>query len=305
MEGKAGKTTLSALKKRLDELPVLPAVLVRLMAQSTNAEAYYQEVLALAESDPSFASRIISAANSSASAPISPVEGLPNAVARLGSKQIGQIVTGLAVTRVFVPTTVAQNRLWIHSIDVALLSREMAKISRLAEAEADTMYLAGLLHDVGRFVMLDEAPSELETIEDGGWETPSALIETELEICGFDHAKLGWMACERWGLPDRVSKMIRDHHLHDPDAGSPEAPDHNLAIALIQLADEISMVAAHQPGCAHFETAQWIETLLEKEVSRFWTKPPIRIEEIVEFLPDALRESTRLAGDLGIGLHGD
>ncbi|MFK7894459.1 MAG: HDOD domain-containing protein [Myxococcota bacterium] len=70
-------------------MPVLPGVIVRLVSLSPNGEAYFDEVLSLAVTDPPLAARIISAANAADSSPVCPIETLRDAVARLGGKRIG------------------------------------------------------------------------------------------------------------------------------------------------------------------------------------------------------------------------
>lgn len=91
--------TLSSLIERLEELPVLPAVVVRLMSTSPRSEQYFEDILSLAATDPPFAARILQRANSSESAPAEPVVTLRGALARLGALRIGEMVTSMAVAR--------------------------------------------------------------------------------------------------------------------------------------------------------------------------------------------------------------
>jgi HD-like signal output (HDOD) protein len=64
----------SAHDLAVDDLPVLPAVVVRLMAMSPESDQFFEEVLTIASADPGLALRVIRTANSPMSAPRSPVE---------------------------------------------------------------------------------------------------------------------------------------------------------------------------------------------------------------------------------------
>ncbi len=292
--------TLARLMEKLAELPVLPAVVVRLMGMSPESESYFDEVLSLAESDPPFAARVITAANSVASAPVAPVHELRSAIARLGARRIGEIVTGLAVTRVFVPHTESQRALWIHALDVAGYAREIARQRDVEAVAPDTLYLAGLLHDLGRFVMFDESPNELDSVDETNWTTPDELVEAEKQICGFDHAELGWHACRRWGIPDAIANVVRDHHSYAPDGVAPGADAHTQATAVVQLADQLSVLLATRPELLEKEPEDLASALEESRAFGLWEPPLLDAAVLAERLPGLKAQADRLATDLGL-----
>ncbi len=232
------------LEQHLDDLPVLPAVVTRLMALDPDGRDYFDNVLELIESEPNFAARILAAANSAASAPHSPITTLSGAIARLGAGGASRLVIAISVTRVFIPRDDWEKSLWRHAIQVAVTSRAMAEASTDPSIDPAEAYVCGLLHDVGRFVMFQEAPEQLRQINEGGWDTPERLVSQELAICGITHAELGAMACAKWGLPPSIEQMVRHHHRSDPTlAGS--TPD-KLA-ALVRVAD-LAMFPSAMPG---------------------------------------------------------
>jgi HD-like signal output (HDOD) protein len=105
----------TATDLKLEQLPVLPAVVVRLMGLAPTSEGYFEEVLSISSEDPGLAVRVIHAANSALSAPRQPIESLQGAIARLGATHIGNLVATLAVTKVFEPKTRGEADLWVHS----------------------------------------------------------------------------------------------------------------------------------------------------------------------------------------------
>ena len=70
-------------------------------------------------------------------------------------------------------------------------------------------FSAGLLHSVGRLVLLYNKPDDYEAL----WYTsPDGLPpndEDEQTIFGTDHAKLGALAANQWQLPEEIEEAIR------------------------------------------------------------------------------------------------
>jgi HD-like signal output (HDOD) protein len=200
------------LERDLDELPVLPTVVVQLMTLDRSDPDYADKVVALISAEPNFSARVIAAANSAASAPASPITTLGAAIARIGSTNASNMVLTLGITRVFVPRDDWERSLWRHSLQVAMASRALVVHARRPELVAAEAYLAGLLHDIGRFVLFQESPERLREVDEGTWETPAALIELETAICGLDHGQIGRIACEKWSIPPLITKVVAAHH---------------------------------------------------------------------------------------------
>jgi putative nucleotidyltransferase with HDIG domain len=231
------------LKSHIDRLPVLPMVLARLMTLDPDHDGFFDEVMGLLEGDPPFAARILSAANAATSGHLRPVASVRSALLRLGSQGAANAITTLAVTRVFVPRTDWEKSLWRHSIHVGAAMRVLADMDRSGVVDHDVAYAAGLLHDVGRLIIFQEAPDALHQIDEGGWHTPEALVDAERAICGIGHAELGARACRRWNLPDILVDVVARHHhpIHNP-VGEAE-----VLVAMTRFADLIMFPSA-MPG---------------------------------------------------------
>ena len=292
--------TLEGLIEKLRELPVLPAVVVRLMSISPRSDQYFEAVLSLAETDPPFAGMIVRGANSAASSPAEPVVTLRGAVTRLGALKIGELVTSMAVARVFVPHTESQRLLWVHSILVAVIAREIARLRGSEELSPESVYLAGLFHDIGRFVMFDESPVELGAVDEAGWKTPDELIKTEQQIFGFDHAELGWHACDHWAIPQAIAQIVRDHHSFDANGCTADAPPMKQAVACVQMADVIAVICHFHKDILDLDEAGLIELIGEGSADQLWNPPPVPLEMLAPRLHELLIEAEWLVASLGL-----
>ena len=297
--------TLEAMVDKLQELPVLPAVIVRLMAKSPDSEGYFDEILSLAESDPPFSARVIRAANSAASSPAVPIVTLRDAVARLGARAIGELVTAMAVTRVFVPQTDGQRGLWIHSLRVASMAREIASLRGDSEIVPDQVYLAGLLHDLGRFVMFDESPEEIAAIDDAGWSTPEELVEAEIQACGFDHSELGWHACRLWGVPEAIGTTVRRHHEFHAD-GCAEGSDPRLKMAtVVQMADIVEMRCSGEPALLSMDPEELEHLISASTTLERWEPPPVPASALSANLARILEAANGMIEGIGLSAATD
>lgn len=237
--------TLSSadIEARIDTLPTLPAVVTEIIGLDPASDAFHLKLRQLALHDPPLAVRVIAVANSATYASVTPVLSLQEALMRLGSRQVAHFVTSVSVMRVFVPRSEGHRNLWRHSIQVAVAARTIAA-SSLRGVEPQQAYVVGLLHDIGRFVMFEHDPLDFEAVEGTHWTTPSDLLDAEREVCGFDHADLGWRAAKRWRLPDVLADAIRLHHATRFDTSVP-LPFERL-VRVVQLADALSCVLLNQ-----------------------------------------------------------
>ena len=290
------------LRARLEQLPTLPAVVARLMSLKRDADDYFEQVHDLLREDPPFAVKMLHVANSAMYAPISPITTLPAALARLGANRIAELVTSAAVTRVFVPSTTGQRNLWIHSVQVATAARRIAAESLDQMAEPEEAYLAGLLHDIGRFIMFLDDPQEQVDIDAEHWTSPAELLETEHRICGWDHAELGRRICAAWDLPERLALIIREHHATDLDGRVDIAPDQRRVIQSVQMADALSMLMLLDPSWPDLEPDARLERIEQRCIDPEWHEPPISPPRLVGLL-DAIEEESRTMSD-ALGLAG-
>ena len=282
---------------RLEDLPLLPVVVVKIMSLKRDDDTYFEKILPLAQQDPSFALRIIKLANSSAFRPRVPINDLNTAVARIGSYQIAALVTSLAVMQVFVPHEKDARNLWLHSIQVAVIARVLAKqylVHRINPAEA---YLCGLMHDIGRFILFDVAEVEYRIVDESGWDTPEQLIDVEKHILGIDHTELGWRICKKWMMPAHVSKVVKDHHsskINNLDSGL-----HDLT-RLIQLADHYSVLLLTTDDFEVLETDEAISQIDQRVINISDEESPVSAKQLYEIATDVLGESLEHCKALGL-----
>jgi putative nucleotidyltransferase with HDIG domain len=226
---------------------------------------------------------------------VTPILSVPEALMRLGARQVAQLITSVSVMRVFVPRSEGHRNLWRHAIQVAVAARTLAA-NWPGGVDPQQAYVVGLLHDIGRFVMFEHDPVDFDAVESSLWRTPDELLAAERDICGFDHAEIGWRAGKVWGLPDQLADGIRNHHATALDGCVSGEVERLLRV--VQLSDALS---CRLMGCSSFSS-------LDAEARRAIVEPlcaavpgvhvtPVNLASFAGAIQD---ESTTLAAALGI-----
>lgn len=281
------------IERKVDELPLLPEVVVRLLRLDHSDENFFDQVLELAQQDPTFALQVIKLSNSASSAPLHQISSLQEAIARVGAEAIAGLITSMAVLRVFVPSTQGEKDLWVHSFQVALAAKRLVHLNPSLKLDANQAYLCGLMHDIGRFVVFDKAAKELQKVEEENWHTPEQLIDAEEHIYGFNHAKLGAKVCVKWSLPDLVRRIVGYHHLYGAKHQQTifeHSKEMGYLLQIVQLADRISVHLMHE----------------ENKDARDCLHPSLNLihlstDSLKHLLDEIERESQSLVNALGLG----
>jgi putative nucleotidyltransferase with HDIG domain len=237
----AKEFALREMASRINELPLLPQSFSRILKLDPNDQDYFSRLEQYTKAEPSFAVRIVAKANANAHrvSTAAPVLTLNGAMVRLGGTEIRTLVSSLAVQRVFVPTTPDQIRLWIHSVHVAVAAERIAEIVPELRIVPDTAYLAGLLHDIGRFVMFEHDALRLTRVNEKNWRSPEDLIRSDIDVFSFTHCELGYLACKRWHLPDGICQVVRYHHSPFQKKITPKSIE--ALVFCVQLADRLTV----------------------------------------------------------------
>lgn len=239
------KRTIESLDSRLEKVAMLPSVISRLAALDLDSPTAPAEILALVRSDPPLALRLMRLANYRSQGK-GGIDTIPRAIVAIGTHNLANVILSLSVVEVFVPHTRGQRNLWIHSIQTAMAARRLAILRPDLGLEIEQCFLAGLLHDIGRFVIFEHRPEEMALLDEADVHDPRELVAAELRVCGFDHAALGHEVCRRWYLPETVCEMVRVHHMYGEKRHS-VPPEVATLVRLVQQADCFSFGLLRNP----------------------------------------------------------
>ena len=299
------------LDKLLANAPVLPSVVSKMLVLNKDSDDYYEDVLSLASEDPFIAAKIIFLANSAALAGRTKIETLTQAVVRVGVNQVSSLITSISLTKSFKPTQQSHRNLWLHSLQVAISA---AKIAQLNQVNGEQAYLSGLLHEIGRFILMTSDVDKFNSLSEEFQSTSPELIKQEAEIFGYNSIDVTMNTLRAWHIPDTISNAIVAHLLNtiegyfDPTelletttALDASDTDSSTLEAILSIADKLSCLIQQNPDIEELEENE-IEVLIRSTVTDLDSNtlflPPAAL---AKFLPTVAGDAKELAASLGVG----
>jgi len=201
----------SALKKS-DKLQVFPAAAARIQAVVDQPDSSLGDLEKAVSLDPTLSAQILKVANSPFFGMNRAVASLRQALFVLGFDATRDMALGLAVMSLGTSDRPLRRELWWHSVRTAAATQLITQRSRL-QYEKSEAFVAGLLHDFGKLVLLEIKETTYLPLLKGLFHTAGErLRKAEIEAFGFDHAELGFTCLKRWNLPERTCERVRYHH---------------------------------------------------------------------------------------------
>lgn len=204
---------MDALLRQQVELASLPDIFHHIVEAVNNPRSSAAFVADIIGKDVGLSAKLLRIVNSPYYGLGQKVDTLSRAVALVGSNQLMSLAMGVSVISQFKdipPEFMDMEIFWKHSVCCGVWSRLLAGQLRLPNEER--CFLAGLLHDVGRLVMLKHAPLESCAVLAGIGPRTGVTYEMERKFFGYDHAQLGMKLLESWNFPQELLGGVGGHH---------------------------------------------------------------------------------------------
>lgn len=221
----------------LGALPSVPTVLMELLRCIRDESTTTDEVAHLVGQDAGMTARLLKLANSSAMGLRVQVTSINRAVALLGRSQVAQICLGDGVWSSLKPLAAKArfnlDAFELHSLVGAEAAQELARRSKMVDA--DEIYAAALLHDIGKFLLLAmDREAYADTLIQAK-ATGRDLEALEAETLGWTHSQVGGWLADEWGLPPVIREVAAWHHRPLDFFDQPLGP----MVALVAVSDNL------------------------------------------------------------------
>lgn len=198
--------TLDAVQRRLEaieELPALPTIIAEINELLGDPKTAAPQVAKIIMRDPSITAKVLKIVNSAFFGMPKTITSVNQAIVALGFNTVRSIVLCSAVMDIFgksklSETTFPRRDFWHFSVAVGAAARVVAR--NAGEKQTESMFVAGLLHGVGKIVM-DEYFHELFAASFLKARSESmTLWQAQREVCGFTDAQVGGLMLKIWRL---------------------------------------------------------------------------------------------------------
>ncbi len=231
------KEYIGKIINHVNHLPPMPANIIKLRKASQDPNTNFAMLSPLIEEDPGLCADILHIANSAFYGVNHRVDTIQEAIRYFGMKHLIDFISLSFSDKVIKKSYSSIKNLdkyFIHSKQIAIASRILAKHAGRNKKYQDFFHVCGLLHDIGRLIVLVVSEDSTKNLIGDSWKDVANIIEKEKECLGVDHCFIGMQICNKWQFSERLQQTILRHH-------SPVKDDICEEAAFILLAHFISM----------------------------------------------------------------
>ncbi len=231
------ESNLAAIIRQVDNFPALPETVNKVMAVTGDPESTASDLMHAVLPDQSMCATILKIANSAFFGMPRQVATIEKAVVILGFNEIRNIVLGKAVFTSFQnlqkQSKESTNLFWEHSFTCGLSAKIIAEHLRYSASE---LFVAGLIHDIGKLAMLMTFPQDYNLLFDISEPHRFKGILHEHAEYSTSHDEIGMRILKRWLFPEQLLMATGYHHAPE------QAPSHRAYPIIVQMADMLSLM---------------------------------------------------------------
>jgi HD-like signal output (HDOD) protein len=196
-------------------LPVFPGAAFELQQLLADDNTSIDQIAKVVAKDQAMATQVLKLANSAFFSGWNTVRTIREAILRLGLNHVFNLVVCTSQQKYYKSANQTLQKmlevLWKHALCCAIGSKWL--VQKLGYREfGDEAFLSGLLHDLGKLVLIKAIETMQSEYED--LDLPAELIA---QIFDSMHAEQGYYLMEEWSIPDIYCKVALNHHNEEFD----------------------------------------------------------------------------------------
>lgn len=193
--------------ENINTLPTVPGVLKRLSTVIEKPRITIVEISTFISNDPALTTKVLKMVNSAIYGFPGRIASVSHATMLLGLNVIKGLLLGVSVFELMQKT---MSGLYEHSLACAIASRVIAQKKNLKEPEE--VSVAGLLHDIGKVILMLQFSKEYEAAMKEAEEKKISIYDAEKNQFNATHADVGGWLAEKWRFPRNLIEVIEFHH---------------------------------------------------------------------------------------------
>lgn len=208
---------LHEIMLKVEAFPGMPATAAKLLPLLDDPDSTPSEVENIVKYDPGLTANILKLTNSAYFGIPTKVSSIKQAIILLGWKRLVQVVTTICMSPLMQKAIpgydLRSGELWRHSIAVSVAAELLVKALKIPDA--DEVFTAALLHDIGKLILGSFVKNDLEQIQ--AMVTKGITFDVaESMVLGTNHAEVGGQILHKWSFPVELVNAVRWHH--DPES---------------------------------------------------------------------------------------
>lgn len=200
--------------KGIDKLPTLPLIVTKLTELVKNPNTSAADIQNIIAKDQALSARVLKLVNSAFYGFSERISSISHAIVILGFNTIKNVALTASVFEMFGKmdegSEFDKEGFWVHSIAVAGVSKTIASHLRLTTGE--DIFIAGLLHDIGKIILDQFAHDDYVKVIQAVNERNILIMDAEMDVLDISHSQVGIHLATQWKLPPALVQMVGLHH---------------------------------------------------------------------------------------------
>jgi HD-like signal output (HDOD) protein len=196
-------------------LPPIPKNINSLLSSAEENSPEEARLIELAERDPGLCADLLQLANTCYITSENKIETVPEAVEIVGYSPLIQLVGVWYAREVILKKFSSLEHLddyFLHSQEISLGCRILSELSGVKQHGCEVLSVAGLIHDIGRLVILLVGNRTTARLMGTPWDKMKSVISDEKDIFGMDHCIIGEQVCKKWNFSPYMQEGVLRHH---------------------------------------------------------------------------------------------
>jgi HD-like signal output (HDOD) protein len=207
---------LKRIQKYISNMPSFSTTAAKVLEICNNPASSPNDLNRVISLDPVLIGQVLKLINSAYYGLPNRITSLTRAIIMLGINTVKNLVLATSVLGSFKRfrslKSFPADQFWMHSLCVGVSAKILARKQGVPEAEHETYFVAGLLHDLGKIPMVSCFPKSSIHALDKPTDSNSSLFSSEVETFGFTHCHIGHLIGAKWRLGNAMIDAIRMHH---------------------------------------------------------------------------------------------
>jgi putative nucleotidyltransferase with HDIG domain len=199
---------------RIEDLPTLPRTVLKITELVNDPKSSAKDLARVITDDQILTARLLKLVNSSFYGLPQRISTVTGAIVLIGFDAIRHLLLTTSVFDLFArkgrKKQQQQEKLWDHSLGCAVGAKVIG--SYLRHDNIEELFVAGLLHDIGKIVVMMFQPDEFSEVVSAIDRENILMLEAEYKILGYSHADIGKLLADKWNLPVKLVQIIAHHH---------------------------------------------------------------------------------------------
>ena len=284
------QSILSAVGAR--SIPPMASAAQKAFQLATDPKADARDFVEVIGSDEGLSARVIKIANSVYFDRGKKSSTIEESVVVIGINELRSLLNATTLSEIFPSRHAARPQLWSNDLGTAIISKTLAR--RLLPAKAELAFLGGLMHDIGKLLLIQKAGDDynkiIKKVETEGVDFCTA----EEEIFPFNHTQVGQLIGQRWNFSSELLAIIGGHHRSwtaiTQGGSSPSL------VGIIKAADTV----CHALGIGHPRGFHRLKNRANEELSAAWQALNVSASDQITILKD-LQKAYELEHELYAG----